>query len=146
MKRDKELYPKGVILRFGTVALNHLFIIYILDIKMGEAAGILEWLIAYFCPVILICTTCSMALKMKKIRCDVLWMICSLLPVTGVLYNLKQLSEHKGTEPGIVDLSHLDLELIDGQIVWLFFFPLAFSMIQIMLMFGLWILRVTREE
>lgn len=142
----RRINIKGrVAIQVGLIIIYHLFVIWFLDIRMGKLVGINELLIIYFIPIVLLCTTCKMSLKKNIWRYNLVWIVISTLPSSFVLSYFSQMHGNKESEPGIVDISYLDIKIDYGQINLLFYFPLVFSIIQVILMFGIWIMTITKE-
>lgn len=135
-----------ILVHVGLVVFFHFIVIYFLEIGIKESVGLKNILIAYFSPIILLCTTCAMSLQANKLRYYLLWVSASTLPGFFILNYLGQMQTNKETVAGFVDLSHFNNMDIDyGQISLLFYFPLVFSLIQIILMVVLWALRTSRS-
>lgn len=132
-----------ILVQVGLVALFHLILIYFSDIGIKETLGMKNVLIVYFSPILLLCTTCAMSLKVSRYRYNLLWMSLSTLPSIVILHYLNQMHKNKVTVAGFIDLTYFDLKIDYGQISLLFYFPLIFSIIQIILMLILWVKRTT---
>lgn len=140
--RSKTNFRLRVIFLVGLVAIFHIVIIYFLNIRVEESTEIKKIFIVYSIPIILLYTTCKMSLRMNKYRCSLVWIVTSTLPSLIFLNFLNHLKENMNTVPGILDISYLKIDY--DQIYLLFYFPSAFTIIQIMLMLGLWIMKITK--
>lgn len=133
-----------ILVHVGLVVLFHFIVICFLEIGLSETVALKSACIAYFSPITLLCTTCGMSLQANKFRYYLLWISASTLPSFFILNDLGQMQTNKEAVAGFVDLSHFNNMDIDyGQISLLFYFPIVFSIIQIILMLVLWIIRAS---
>ncbi|WP_342562220.1 hypothetical protein NST84_21705 [Paenibacillus sp. FSL R7-0345] len=134
-----------VAVQVALIVVFHLIVVWLLKIKLEESVKLNELIIAYLGPIILLCTTCAMSLKKTSFIYNLFWIIVSALPSSCILnyFSLRDINKDRG--PGIVDLSYLDIGIDYNQINLLFYFPLALSIIQIILMFGIWIITITKK-
>ncbi|KUP25118.1 hypothetical protein [Paenibacillus sp. DMB5] len=134
-----------ILVHVGLVVLFHFIVICFLEIGLNETVALKSAWIAYFSPIILLCTTCAMSLQANKLRYYLLWVSASTLPSFFILHYLGQMQTNKEAVAGFVDLNHFNNMDIDyGQISLLFYFPLVVSLIQIILIVVLWAMRITK--
>ncbi|WNS46397.1 hypothetical protein [Paenibacillus sp. MMS20-IR301] len=131
-----------VVVQVALAVLFHLALILYLNLKpvKWDDVGIYDVLVTYCCPVVLASATCVMAIKTKKIRYNLVWFITSFLPSAAILYELK---EQAGAEPS--ESAFITWDFPPPSFELMLFFPLVYSVIQVILMFAMWIMKVTRE-
>lgn len=133
-----------VLIRVGLVVLFHIIIFYYSNIRVEESIEIQKILVSYFSPIILLCTTCVMSLKGRACKYNLIWTICSTFPSIGILRYFKNLTENNENVAGMIDITYLNLD--NNRILVLFYFPLVFSIIQIILMLAIWIMKLIKEK
>ncbi|WP_341347061.1 hypothetical protein [Paenibacillus sp. FSL H3-0469] len=124
------------------VSVIHLIIIYFLNLKMGawEGVGGLEIVLTYCAPVFLLYATCVRSLKTKKIRYNVVWLLTSLLPSAAILFKIKEIT---GAEPG--EPVFIEFHFEQGYMELMFFFPIVYSVIQLLLWASMWFMILSKE-
>ncbi|WNS46401.1 hypothetical protein [Paenibacillus sp. MMS20-IR301] len=131
-----------IVLQVALVVLFHLALILYLNLKTvkWDDVGIYDVLVTYCCPFVLVSATCMMAIKTKKIRYNLVWIITSFLPSAAILFNLKTQAVAEPSESAIIIWNPPP-----GLLELMLFFPLVYSFIQVILMIAMWIMKVTRE-
>ncbi|MEK8206087.1 hypothetical protein NST41_10880 [Paenibacillus sp. FSL L8-0696] len=136
------------ILQVTIVVFLHLIIIYLLGMKTGklEVEVVKQMFIMYAAPIILLNVSCKIALKTEKLRNNISWLVISIVPSTRILFYLKELQGKESRGSGVVDLSFFDMKPDFDQISLIYFFPIIYLGIQLVLIFLLLIMIVTKEK
>ncbi|MEK4193534.1 MULTISPECIES: hypothetical protein [Paenibacillus] len=136
------------ILQVTIVIFLHLIIIYLLGMKTGklEVEVVKQMFIMYAAPIILLNVSCKIALKTQKLRYNISWLVISIVPSTRILFYLKELQGKESRGSGVVDLRFFDMKPDFDQISLIYFFPIIYLGIQLVLIFLLLIMIVTKEK
>ncbi|MEK4187360.1 hypothetical protein [Paenibacillus sp. FSL L8-0494] len=136
------------ILQVTIVIFLHLIIIYLLGMKTGklEVEVVKQMFIMYAAPIILLNVSCKIALKTQKLRYNISWLVISIVPSTRILFYLKELQGKESRGSGVVDLRLFDMKPDFDQISLIYFFPIIYLGIQLVLIFLLLIMIVTKEK
>ncbi|WP_340397911.1 hypothetical protein NST50_10615 [Paenibacillus sp. FSL E2-0202] len=136
------------LLQVTIVVFLHLIIIYLLGMKTGklEVEVVKQMFIMYAAPIILLNVSCKIALKTEKLRYNISWLVISIVPSTRILFYLKELQGKESRGSGVVDLSFFDIKPDFDQISLIYFFPVIYLGIQLVLIFLLLIMIVTKEK
>ncbi|MEK4104352.1 hypothetical protein NST28_09760 [Paenibacillus sp. FSL R10-2791] len=136
------------ILQVTILIFLHLIIIYLLGMKTGklEVEVVKQMFIMYAAPIILLNVSCKIALKTQKLRYNISWLVISIVPSTRILFYLKELQGKESRGSGVVDLRFFDMKPDFDQISLIYFFPIIYLGIQLVLIFLLLIMIVTKEK
>ncbi|WP_179089535.1 hypothetical protein [Paenibacillus odorifer] len=136
------------LLQVTIVVFLHLIIIYLLGMKTGklEVEVVKQMFIMYAAPIILLNVSCKIALKTEKLRYNISWLVISIVPSTRILFYLKELQGKESRGSGVVDLSFFDIKPDFDQISLIYLFPIIYLGIQLVLIFLLLIMIVTKEK
>ncbi|NOU78475.1 hypothetical protein GC101_06225 [Paenibacillus sp. LMG 31459] len=140
MHKKMILTIKGV-MQVLVVIVIHLGMIYFLEMKTEEWEGVgkQEIFITYCCPLILLSVTCAMALKTKKIMCNLIWLAVSLIPSIALLLKLKEEAvAAEQTEPVFIEI-----HFSQGYVELMMLFPFLYSVIQILFLMAMLIMIVS---
>jgi hypothetical protein len=137
-----------VLLQVTIVVFLHLIIIYLLGMKTGklEVEVVKQMFIMYAAPIILLNVSCKIALKTEKLRYNISWLVISIVPSMRILFYLKELQGKESSGSGVVGLSFFDIKPDFDQISLIYFFPIIYLGIQLVLIFLLLIMIVTKEK
>ncbi|WP_172628800.1 hypothetical protein [Paenibacillus odorifer] len=140
------------LLQVTIVVFLHLIIIYLLGMKTGklEVEVVKQMFIMYAAPIILLNVSCKIALKTEKLRYNISWLVISIVPSTRILFYLKELQGKESRGSGVVDLSFFDMkpdfDPAFDHISLIYLFPMIYFCIQLVLIFLLLIMIVTKEK
>lgn len=148
MKAESRSTRMKAILQVTIVIFLHLIIIYLLGMKTGklEVEVVKQMFIMYPAPIILLNVSCKIALKTQKLRYNISWLVISIVPSTRILFYLKELQGKESRGSGVVDLRFFDMKPDFDQISLIYFFPIIYLGIQLVLIFLLLIMIVTKEK
>ncbi|MEK5178626.1 hypothetical protein [Paenibacillus sp. FSL R5-0928] len=148
MKAESRSTRMKAILQVTIVIFLHLIIIYLLGMKTGklEVEVVKQMFIMYAAPIILLNVSCKIALKTQKLRYNNSWLVISIVPSTRILFYLKELQGKESRGSGVVDLRFFDMKPDFDQISLIYFFPIIYLGIQLVLIFLLLIMIVTKEK
>ncbi|MEK4155356.1 hypothetical protein NSS98_09885 [Paenibacillus sp. FSL E2-0274] len=148
MKAESRSTRMKAILQVTIVIFLHLIIIYLLGMKTGklEVEVVKQMFIMYAAPIILLNVSCKIALKTQKLRYNISWLVISIVPSTRILFYLKELQGKESRGSGVVDLRFFDMKPDFDQISLIYFFPIIYLGIQLVLIFLLLIMIVTKEK
>ncbi|OME04177.1 hypothetical protein BSK54_05350 [Paenibacillus odorifer] len=148
MKGESRSTRMKALLQVTIVVFLHLIIIYLLGMKTGklEVEVVKQMFIMYAAPIILLNVSCKIALKTEKLRYNISWLVISIVPSTRILFYLKELQGKESRGSGVVDLSFFDIKPDFDQISLIYFFPVIYLGIQLVLIFLLLIMIVTKEK
>ncbi|OMC77971.1 hypothetical protein BK125_10320 [Paenibacillus odorifer] len=148
MKGELRSTRMKVLLQVTIVVFLHLIIIYLLGMKTGklEVEVVKQMFIMYAAPIILLNVSCKIALKTEKLRYNISWLVISIVPSTRILFYLKELQGKESRGSGVVDLSFFDIKPDFDQISLIYLFPIIYLGIQLVLIFLLLIMIVTKEK
>ncbi|WP_313642104.1 hypothetical protein [Paenibacillus sp.] len=140
----KNIWIKAI-LQVLIVIFLHFITIYFLKMKTGnwDEEIVKQMFIMYLAPIILMYMSCMMALKTEKLRYNIAWLVISILPSMRILFYLKE--ELKGREPegsGFIEFSDVASE----QLVLNFLFPVSYLGIQLILIFIMLIMILSKEK
>jgi len=111
-----------------------------------EVEVVKKMFIMYAAPIILLNVSCKIALKTEKLRYNISWLVISIVPSMRILFYLKELQGKESRGSGVVDLSFFDIKPDFDQISLIYFFPIIYLGIQLVLIFLLLIMIVTKEK
>ncbi|OME08348.1 hypothetical protein BSK64_03235 [Paenibacillus odorifer] len=119
-----------------------------MGLKTGklEVEVVKKMFIMYAAPIILLNVSCKIALKTEKLRYNISWLVISIVPSTRILFYLKELQGKESRGSGVVDLSFFDIKPDFDQISLIYFFSIIYLGIQLVLIFLLLIMIVTKEK
>ncbi|MEC0134941.1 MULTISPECIES: hypothetical protein [Paenibacillus] len=148
MKAESRSTRMKAILQVTILIFLHLIIIYLLGMKTGklEVEVVKQMFIMYAAPIILLNVSCKIALKTQKLRYNISWLVISIVPSTRILFYLKELQGKESRGSGVVDLRFFDMKPDFDQISLIYFFPIIYLGIQLVLIFLLLIMIVTKEK
>ncbi|MEK4878564.1 hypothetical protein [Paenibacillus sp. FSL R5-0908] len=148
MKGESRSTRMKALLQVTIVVFLHLIIIYLLGMKTGklEVEVVKQMFIMYAAPIILLNVSCKIALKTEKLRYNISWLVISIVPSTRILFYLKELQGKESRGSGVVDLSFFDIKPDFDQISLIYLFPIIYLGIQLVLIFLLLIMIVTKEK
>ncbi|MEK5415527.1 MULTISPECIES: hypothetical protein [Paenibacillus] len=148
MKGELRSTRMKVLLQVTIVVFLHLIIIYLLGMKTGklEVEVVKQMFIMYAAPIILLNVSCKIALKTEKLRYNISWLVISIVPSMRILFYLKELQGKESSGSGVVGLSFFDIKPDFDQISLIYFFPIIYLGIQLVLIFLLLIMIVTKEK
>lgn len=137
MKAESRSTRMKAILQVTIVIFLHLIIIYLLGMKTGklEVEVVKQMFIMYAAPIILLNVSCKIALKTQKLRYNISWLVISIVPSTRILFYLKELQGKESRGSGVVDLRFFDMKPDFDQISLIYFFPIIYLGIQLVLIF-----------
>ncbi|OMD90569.1 hypothetical protein BSK49_08320 [Paenibacillus odorifer] len=148
MKGELRSTRMKVLIQVTIVVFLHLIIIYLLGMKTGklEVEVVKQMFIMYAAPIILLNVSCKIALKTEKLRYNISWLVISIVPSMRILFYLKELQGKESSGSGVVGLSFFDIKPDFDQISLIYFFPIIYLGIQLVLIFLLLIMIVTKEK
>ncbi|MEK3865658.1 hypothetical protein MHH60_19500 [Paenibacillus sp. FSL H7-0716] len=148
MKGESRSTRMKALLQVTIVVFLHLIIIYLLGMKTGklEVEVVKQMFIMYAAPIILLNVSCKIALKTEKLRYNISWLVISIVPSTRILFYLKELQGKESRGSGVVDLSFFDMKPDFDLISLIYLFPIIYLGIQLVLIFLLLIMIVTKEK
>ncbi len=125
------------------IVILHLFVIHIMDLKVGKwgEEGIRQILIVYSVLIILLYVTCMMSLVTRKFRYNLIWFCISTIPSISILFFLNKIQGNKAIGSGFIDF-----KFDDGFIELMILFPLSYLLIQLVLVIALWILKFPKNN
>ncbi|MEK3903443.1 hypothetical protein [Paenibacillus sp. FSL R7-0179] len=139
---EKMYLRMKAIAQVALVVILHLGIITFLRIKTEEWQEVegMEMVLTYCAPVFLLYATCIRSLKIKKLRYNLIWFLISLLPSVAILFKLK---EAAGAEPS--ESAFIVFPLEQGYLELMWFFPVVYSVIQLLLWASMWFMILSKE-
>lgn len=125
------------------IVILHLFVIHIMDLKVGKwgGEGIRQIFIVYSVLIILLYVTCMMSLVTRKFRYNLIWLCISTIPSISILFFLNKIQENKATGSGFIDF-----KFDDGFVELMILFPFSYFLIQLVLVIALWILKFPKNN
>ncbi|MNO52210.1 hypothetical protein D3C76_426260 [compost metagenome] len=132
------------ILQVLIVVLLHVLTICFLKLKTGNWGEeiIKQMFTMYSVPIILLYISCKMALKTKKLRYNMAWLVISTLPSMRVLFYLKEVQGKESNVPGFIEFSDTAFEQID----LIYVFPVSYLGIQLILIVLMLIMILSKEK
>ncbi|WP_339270182.1 hypothetical protein [Paenibacillus sp. FSL R5-0470] len=125
MKSEFKNVRIPAILQVLMVVFLHFITIYFLKLNTEEwDEGIVrQMFLMYSAPIFLTYMSCKMALKTRKLRYNIAWLVISTLPSMRILFYLKEYQGEKSANPGFVEFDIPQIELI-------YLFPVSYLGIQ----------------
>ncbi|MEK5236070.1 hypothetical protein NST99_10265 [Paenibacillus sp. FSL L8-0470] len=125
------------------IVILHLFVIHIMDLKVGkwEEEGIRHIFIVYSVLIILLYVTCMMSLVTKKLKYNLIWFCISTIPSISILFFLNKIQGNNVTGSGFIDF-----KFDDGFVELMILFPFSYLLIQLALVVALWIFKFPKNN
>jgi len=129
------------ILQVLMVVFLHFITIYFLKLNTEERdEGIVrQMFLMYSAPIFLTYMSCKMALKTRKLRYNIAWLVISTLPSMRILFYLKEYQGKKFGNPGFIEFDFPQIELS-------YLFPVSYLGIQLILIILLLVMILSKEK
>ncbi|MEK4347657.1 hypothetical protein [Paenibacillus sp. FSL P4-0184] len=141
MKSEFKNIRIKAILQVLIVVFLHFITIYFLKLKTEDwdEEIVKQMFLMYSAPIFLTYISCVMALKTRKLRYNIAWLVISTLPSMRILFYLKEYQGKKSANPGFVEFDIPQIELI-------YLFPVSYLGIQLILIFLMLIMIFSKEK
>ncbi|MFD5018180.1 hypothetical protein ACFWMP_04665 [Paenibacillus sp. NPDC058367] len=141
MKSEFKNVRIPAILQVLMVVFLHFITIYFLKLNTEERdEGIVrQMFLMYSAPIFLTYMSCKMALKTRKLRYNIAWLVISTLPSMRILFYLKEYQGKKFGNPGFIEFDFPQIELS-------YLFPVSYLGIQLILIILLLVMILSKEK
>lgn len=139
----KNIWIKAI-LQVLIVVFLHFITIYFLKLKTGNWGKeiVKQMFSMYSAPIILMYMSCMMALRTKKLRYNIAWLVISILPSMRFLFYLKELQGREPEVSGIIEFNILAFDHMDI----IYIFPVSYLGIQLILIVLMLIMILSKEK
>ncbi|WP_419886295.1 hypothetical protein [Paenibacillus sp. B-A-8] len=141
MKSEFKNVRIPAILQVLMVVFLHFITIYFLKLNTEEwnEEMVRQMFLMYSAPIFLTYMSCKMALKTRKLRYNIAWLVISTLPSMRILLYLKEYQGKKSGNPGFVEFDFPQIELS-------YLFPVSYLGIQLILIILLLVMILSKEN
>lgn len=141
MKGEFKNTRNKAILQVLFVVFLHFITIYLLKLKTEDwdEEIVRQMFLMYSASIFLTYMSCMMALKTRKLRYNITWLVISTLPSLRILFYLKEYQGGESGNPGFIEFDIPQIELI-------YLFPVSYLGIQLILIFLMLIMILSKEK